>query len=131
MRRLKICAVACGVVAGLCLWRAKRSEAHVLNGYFMYRADSTVVLVDRRGLVVVTEKINQIGRIGKFVVGETVDPGRIALFDRQFPLGYFMVDTESGKIASGMSVEELTQRLKASNTVVPKLRGPTMWAFLP
>ncbi len=105
---------------------ALRSSIPVAGGYYLFRADSrSITLCDHRGYVVVGEQIYEIGVVDDMIVGRTVDPGAYAYPGLSFPVGYFIVDSNTGNLTAGVTKEQLAKLTGRT----PVLHSPFSWAL--
>lgn len=104
-----------------------RAQIPVTGGYYLFRADSnSIVLCNPRDFVIVEEQICEIGVVDRMIVGRTVSPGADAYPGWSFPVGYFIVDLQTGKVTSGMTKEDFT---KSTGGFSPILYSPFAWTI--
>jgi hypothetical protein len=84
------------------------------------------VLSDPNHEVVVGDRIEEVGVSGDFIVGRTVDPGEDAYPCCSFPVGYFVVDTPSGRVTAGMTRDQV---IDITHKPLPSLYSPSHWGW--
>jgi hypothetical protein len=102
-----------------------RSEVPLTAGYFLLKHDPfSVVVVEPDGSIVVAEQVAGVAVVKTHIVGIVEDPGEYRYPGWNFPLGYFVIDTKTGKVSTGLDQQSAEKLLKQK---VPRLRSFEYW----
>jgi hypothetical protein len=114
------------LLAFLCLIGTRvRSEVPLVAGYYLLKHDSfSVVVVGPDNSFVISEQVAGVAVVNTHIVGIVEDPGEYRYPGWNFPIGYFVIDTTTGNVSTGLDPLSAEKLLKQK---VPRLRSFEYW----